>query len=261
MKVKDVMTKEIISVSKNEDLEHIMHVMEKNNITKVPVVEDGKLLGIITDGEIAYKLGSIRKKDVTTAHMYASSVMIKKYETVTPDTPVEEIIKTVGLPGPTMLPVVENEKLVGVVTKADLLPLVKGKEPVSSIMTKRIITVEPEDRVIHARRLMIDNNIARIPVVKTGNVLGIIAEMDIARAFAKLKKSFSRTHQKHRVDEMLVQDAMNPQVVTVKPEVSIQEAAEIMLKRDIGALPVVDGKLLGIVTRTDLIRTLKGKKV
>ncbi|KAA0007696.1 MAG: hypothetical protein DRN01_01140 [Thermoplasmata archaeon] len=257
MKVKDVMTKDVISVSKNEDLEHILHVMEKNNITKVPVVEDDKLIGIITDGEIAYKLGSIRKKDVTTAHMYASSVMLKDYDTVTPDTPVEDIIKTVGLPGPTMLPVVENERLVGVVTKADLLPLVKGTEPVSSIMTRRIITVEPDDRVIHARRVMIDNNIARIPVVKNGEVLGIIAEMDIAMAFARLKKSFSRARQKHQVDEMLVQDAMNPQVVTISPKASIEKAADVMLRQNIGALPIVDGKLLGIVTRTDLIRTLR----
>jgi len=258
MKVKDIMTKDVISVGKNESLDHILYLMEKHDITKISVVDGGKLLGIITDGEIAYKLGSFRKKDVTPAHLYASSVMVKDFDAISPDTEVKDIIKTVGLPGITMLPVIYDGKLVGVVTKADLLPLVKSEEPVSKVMTKHVITVGLEDRVVHARRLIIDNNIARLPVVKEGEVVGIIAEMDIARAFAKLKKSISMKYQKHHVDELLVRDAMKSPAIVAEPDISIREAAEIMLKNNIGAIPLVkDNKLVGIVTRTDLIKTLR----
>ena len=258
MNVEEIMTREIISVGKNDSLEHILYLMDKNDVTKVPVVEeDGKLVGIITDEKIAYKLGSLRKKDVTVAHLYASSVMVKRYKSITPDTPVEEILKTVGLPGLTMLPVIENNRLVGVVTKADLLPLVKGKTKLNKIMTRKVIHVSRDDRVVHARRLLIDNNIARLPVVSDGEVEGIIAEIDIARALAKLKKSIARKHQKHHIEELLVEDAMTSPAITAYPDTTIEEAAQIMLENNIGALPVVKEKLMGMVTRTDLIKTIK----
>ncbi len=257
MIIRDIMSTDVIYVDKNESLEHVLYIMEKNNITKVPVVENGKPIGIITDGEIAYKLGSFRKRDVTPSHMHASSVMLKRYSNTTPDTPIGEILKTVGLPGPTMLLVIENKKLVGVLTKADLLPLVKDNRSVKSIMTKNVITVSPDDRIIHARRVLIDNNIARLPVISNGNVLGVIAEMDIVKALAEVKRSISFGHQKHQIEEILVRNAMNSPAITISPNSRISNAADTMLKQNVGGLPVVNGRLVGIITRTDLIRTIK----
>lgn len=257
LKVRDIMTENVIYVDKNADLEYILSLMEKHDITKIPVLEDGKIVGVVTDGEIAYKLGSSRKREVNPAHLHASSVMVRNFEIVSPETPVRDIIRSVGLPGLTMLPVVENQRLVGVVTKADLLPLVESEKPVKDIMTRNVITVSPDDRVIHARRLIIENNIARLPVVEEGNVLGIIAEMDIARAFANIKRSIPYRHQKHQIEELLVRDAMNSPPITVEEDTKIRDAAQIMVKNNVGCLPVINEKLHGIVTRTDLIKTLK----
>ena len=257
LKVSDVMTRDIIYVDKNADLEHILHLMEKHRITKLPVLENGKPIGIVTDGEIAYKLGSLRSKDVNPSHLYASSVMVKDFDTLKPDTPLEEIIRTVGLPGLTMLLVVEEGKLVGVITKADLLPLVKDERPVKEIMSRNVITVQPDDRVVHARRKLIEYGVARLPVVEEGKVLGVIAEMDIARAFANLKRSVPYRHQKHQLEELTVRDAMNAPAITTDSSTSIRSAAEMMVQNDVGCLPIVDDRLEGIVTRTDLIKTLK----
>ena len=105
----------------------------------------------------------------------------------------------VGKPGPTMLPVVEKDKLVGVVTKADFLFLVDSKKSLESIMQKDIHAVSPEDRIVHARRVMIDENVARIPVVDQGKLFGIISDIEIAFAFAKLKKSFSLGLSKYSI--------------------------------------------------------------
>ncbi|KAA0012420.1 MAG: CBS domain-containing protein [Thermoplasmata archaeon] len=257
MKVRDVMTEDVIWVDKSTSLEHILYLMEKNDITKIPVLDDEKLIGVVTDGEIVEKLGSIRKRDVNPAHLHATSVMVREFDTVTPDTPVKEILKTVGLPGLTMLPVVENDKLVGVVTKADLLPMVKDERPVKEIMTKNVLSVAPDDRVIHARRLIIENNIARLPVVEEGEVLGIIAEMDIARAFANLKRSIPYRHQKHHLEEMLVRDSMKTPAIVGDPEMSIKDAAKKMANENVGCLPIVkDDRIEGIVTRTDVIKTI-----
>ena len=200
MKVKDVMTKEVIAVDKDINLRQVMKLMKKHDITKIPVVENKKLIGLITDNAITYKLGSKRKRGIPASRLHASSVTNKDIETVSPDTEIGTILKKVGEPGHTMLPVVENENLVGVVTKADLLPLVTSNKRVHEIMQKKIHAVSPDDRVVHARRIMIDENIARLPVVKKGYLEGMLSDTEIAFALASVKRSFSIGRQKRKLD-------------------------------------------------------------
>ena len=212
---------------------------------------------MFTDSLIAYKLGSIRKRDISTSRMHASSVTEKEIDTFPPDTDVKKILKMVGKPGPTMIPVVDNDKLVGVITKADLLFLVDSKKPLDELMQRDLHAVLPEDRIVHARRVMIDENVARLPVVDQGKLFGIISDIEIAFAFAKLKKSFSLGRQKHRLDELLVGTVMKSPVMWTTRKVSAIEAAKIMMKHHIGSLPVIDNdELVGIVTRTDLLKTV-----
>jgi CBS domain-containing protein len=257
MKVKEIMTTEIISVDKDDSLKHVLDLMKKHGITKIPVLEEKKFFGLVTDNVIAYKLGSIRKRSVTASRLHASSVTEKEVMTISPDEDVKNILKSVGEPGPTMLPVVEKAKLVGVVTKADLLPLVKSKNSLYSIMQRKVHSISLDDRVIHARRIMISENIARLPVLEEKKLVGIISDIEIALAFASLKKSFSLGKQKHHLDEMLVKDAMRARVIWTKPSISIFDAAQLMLKQNIGALPLLENeKLVGMVTRTDLIKTI-----
>jgi CBS domain-containing protein len=257
MKIKDIMVKDVITVDKDDNLKHILDLMTKHNITKIPVLEKKKLIGIVTDNMIAYKLGSWRKRTISTSRLHASSVMEKDILTMHPDTSLGLILQKVGEPGPTMIPVVENNDLVGVITKADLLPLVKSTEEIKSVMKTNIITISPEDRVIHARRVMIENNVARLPVVDKGKLVGVISDFEIALAFAHVKKSFSLGRQKHKLDELLVQDAMKTPVVWTTPSTKIAEAARIMTKMNVGFLPVVkDEALTGVISRTDLIRTI-----
>lgn len=257
MKVKDYMTTDIVFVDKDVDLQHVLELMKKHDITKIPVVENKKIIGIVTDNIAAFKLGSIRKKSVTAARLHASSVIDKEIDIATPDTEIKTVLKKVGEPGPTMLPVVENDCLVGVLTKADLLPLVKNTNQVSTIMRKNVHIVSPDDRVIHARRIMINENIARIPVVDQGRLIGMVSDMEIAFAFASLKKSFSIGRQKHQLDELLIKDIMRTPAVYTAPSTTITEAAKLMMKHNIGALPIVKNEtLIGIVTRTDLLKSI-----
>jgi predicted transcriptional regulator len=58
MKVSEVMTKKIVTVTKDNNLKHVLNLMKKNDITKIPVVENKKPVGMVTDNIIAYKLGS-----------------------------------------------------------------------------------------------------------------------------------------------------------------------------------------------------------
>jgi CBS domain-containing protein len=257
MKVKDIMVSKVISVDKDESLKRVLDLMQKYHITKIPVVEDKRFFGLVTDNVIAYKLGSIRKKSVTASRLHASSVTEKNVVTVAPDDQVKTILKSVGEPGPTMLPVLEKGKLVGVVTKADLLPLVKSREPLESIMHRKLSVITPEDRVIHARRVMIDEGIARLPVVEKNRLVGIISDIEIALAFASLKKSFAVGKQKHQLDELTVREIMRSPVIWSTPTSTILEAAKCMMALNVGSLPLLENeRLVGMVTRTDLVRTI-----
>jgi CBS domain-containing protein len=257
MKVKDFMTKDVITVDKDVNLKHVLNLMKKHEITKIPVIEDKKLIGMVTDNIIAYKLGSIRKRGVPASRLYASSVTDKEVDCISPDIDIKTILKKVGKPGPTMLCVKENDNLVGVITKADLLPLVTSKKQIREIMKKKLYTISSDDRVIHARRIMIDENIARLPVVDQGKLVGMISDNEISFALAKLKRSFPIGRQKHQLDELLVKDVMKIPAIWAEPNISITKAASLMLKKNVGALPIIEnGKLVGIVSRTDLLNTI-----
>lgn len=258
MHVKDIMTTEVITVDKDEDLKHIMKLMKKHNITKIPVLEEKKLIGLITDSAIAVKLGSIRSRGIPASRLHASSVMDKDIITIPLDEEVSSILGKVGEPGPTMLLVAEDDHLLGVITKADFLPYVDSKKPVKEIMKKIIHSVSPDDRVIHARRIMIDEHIARLPVINNGMLIGMISDVDIAFSLEKLKKHFPVGKQKHQLDELLVHDVMTTPVISAESKHSVVEVAQRMIEHHVGAIPITEhDKIVGIVTRTDLLRTIE----
>ena len=257
MKVKDVMTTEIISVDKDQDVKFVLKLMKKNGITKIPVLEEKKLIGVVNDEMLAVKLGAIRTRGIPAARMHVSSVMDKELDIISQNDDVSSILSRVGEPGPTILMVVENDQLIGIVTKADLLPLVNSENPVDEIMEEVLRSVSPEDRVIHARHEMIEAHVARLPVVNNGMLIGIISDFDIALALAKIKKAFPLGKQKHQLDELLVNDAMKSPPISIDSGKTIKDAAMMMKDNGIGCLPVIKGgKIAGIISRTDLLKTI-----
>ncbi len=257
--MRDVMTDQVITVGKNDDLRHVMELMEKHNVTKVPVVDHGRLVGIVTDNMIAHKLGSMRRRGVQPSGIHASSVMDKDFEIAHPDAPLGEWLPKVGEAGLTMIPIVSKGELLGVHTKANLLHLVTSDAPVSTVMRRQVVSVAPDDRLVHARRLLIDNDIARIPVVEEGRVVGILHEAEMAKAFAALLQQVPFEHQQARVRELVARDWMRAPVVTGDPDMTLRQAAQEMLVDQVGGLPIVDhnGQLAGFVTRTDLLKTIQ----
>jgi CBS domain-containing protein len=256
MNVRDVMSKDLVTVDKDRNLKDVLDLMAKHKITKIPVTEDGELVGVITDGKIADKLGRAHNRGLQTPRLRASAVMEKDFVVAHPDEDLANLLADVGKPGLTMIPVVQGKTLVGVVTKADLLRLVESDVQLQRIMKTELKSVAPGERLVHARRLLLDNDIARLPVLEGGKVAGILSEHEIAGAFADFKGADAHV-QKASVRDLEVGPYMRRKVVTAKSSMTAKEAAKKMLDENVGALPVVDarGIVEGIVTRTDLIRT------
>jgi CBS domain-containing protein len=136
---------------------------------------------------------------------------------------------------------------------------------VKSVMTKRVISVEPRTPLKEVARLLVSKRVSGLPVVdEDGSVLGVVSEGDIlvkergrpGRATLLDHLLDSNGHEATKHDARDAADAMTSPPITIRPDRPIAEAAALMLDRCVNRLPVVDqhGKLLGIVTRADLVR-------
>ena len=125
-------------------------------------------------------------------------------------------------------------------------------------MTRPPITAPPEMPMQEALKLMRERGIRRLPVVdKKGKLVGIVSDRDLLHASPSDATSLSVWELNYLLSKVTLKELMTTPVITVSPETPVQEAARIMAEKKIGGLPVVQaGKVIGIITETDLFRVL-----
>jgi CBS domain-containing protein len=251
----DIMQKDVITVDKDESLSRVIGLIGKHKITKFPVLERGKLVGIISDEEIVSKLGEIRTRLLNASTLKISSCTLKDVKPISPDSTLKEIEEICKHRQIGLLPVIESGKLKGVITKADLLKFVDSDKPVGEFMEKNVVTALPNQSLMHARRLIIDKNIERLPIVVNGAIVGIISSMDLALFLAYFKDHVPVKYQTARFRNVTIEDAMRREVITCRPDTTARDAAKIMDHKNVGCLPVIGNNdtIRGIISRTDLI--------
>lgn len=129
---------------------------------------------------------------------------------------------------------------------------------VSDWMTKKVFTVTQADSISSAIMLLKEKNIKHLPVVNEDNGLtGILSDRDIKDYTPSKASSFDIHELNYILFTTKVKEIMNKKVITASPNMPIEEAAMIMFDKNIGCLPVVDGKkLVGIISDKDLFRVL-----
>jgi len=116
---------------------------------------------------------------------------------------------------------------------------------VAELMVTDVLTVEPSDSIGEAAEKMQAANVGAVVVTDFGRIVGIVTERDLLRAVA----------QRVRAAEARCRQWMTPDPVTVEPDTTVEEAAEIMFAHNFRHLPVVkDGRALGIVSLRMLSR-------
>ena len=124
-------------------------------------------------------------------------------------------------------------------------------------MTSEVISVSPKASLIDVKRLMSSNHIRRLPVVDKGKLVGIVTLGDVREASPSDATSLSVYELNFLLARLTVDQFMTRSVITVTPYTEIYATAELMLEHKIGGLPVVsNGKLVGIVTESDIFRVL-----
>jgi acetoin utilization protein AcuB len=126
---------------------------------------------------------------------------------------------------------------------------------VRDLMTTNPITVGPETPVLDARQLMIDKHFRHVLITEGPKLLGIVTDRDIRLNLPSPATSLSVWEINYLLARLTVASVMTKCLVTVSPRQDTRAAALLMLDHKIGALPVVDeGRLVGIITETDLLR-------
>ncbi len=147
------------------------------------------------------------------------------------------------------------------------------KRRVRDIMTTNVIKVYPDTSVDKIAQLMIEHDISGLPVVdENDRVLGVVTELDLIVRNTRFKMPafiafldaiiYLETpgHFRERIQHMLgttAREIMSEPAVTISPDATIEELAELMVDRRVNPIPVVEnGRLVGIVSRSDIIRLM-----
>ena len=129
---------------------------------------------------------------------------------------------------------------------------------VKDIMSTGVEVVECNDDLAKVYDLMVTKTLRHLPVLENGVLVAIVSQRDLFHAMLSSAVGYEATIQRAYLRSVSVQEIMSAPVVTVAADTALGEAATLMEQKGVGCLPVVDGStLVGIVTKTDLLRDLR----
>ncbi len=274
--VRDIMVEDVAYVSVPGTREDVMDACKEKYISGVPVVKDGKVVGAVTRQDL---LRNPYEEQIAL-------LMTRDPFVISPDATIAEAAKIIRSKGIRRLPVVEDEKLVGLVTVADFIREIAAWEDNTSVgdyIRNKTIALWDEMPLAIAGRLMELARVKAVPVLDSAfDIVGLMTDQDLINAAVieegvgrsdlslgsdgdqwslddmrdtmKLYYSVSRI----RLPDKLVKDVMIKDVVTTTRNFGVSACAQMMSEGRFDQLPVVSarGKLIGMLIDRDLLRIL-----
>lgn len=256
MEVKDIMT-EPVCIDKSATLSYALDLIEKKGTRRLLVTNDGKIAGILTMRNLTKELGTRKKGSIPASSLHVATAVSDNYVKLLPDTKVRDAVTLMARNGGVII-VVDCGKVLGWVTPTELLMRTELQGYAAEVMQKEPIVAHPGDRVSHVRRVMLDNDIGRVPVVDDGKLVGIVTEKDIVKAMRSFRDIVDANKQDARIKNLIVEDIMKMSVKTAYSNAPIRDVVKLMLDENIGGVPIVnlEEQLVGIVTRRCIVNRL-----
>ena len=270
MKAHEMMHANVITGHPDTSLAEARRLMQDHQIRHLPVVSAGRLVGIVTDRDLR-KAAPSGATTLTKGEVHYQLEIAQIQTCMTRDvitlSPQDHMVQgaqrllegTFGC-----LPVVDGDKLVGIVTEIDLLRgFIAAAAPAADLMLVRDymhaspLTVMPNDLVGIAYEHMYESHIRHLPVISGGlKLVGIVTDRDIRQAGASTEPELAKHELGYLLEKMTVNSIMTTPVQTVRGDMAVADAGQLFLDHKFGCLPVVspDGLLEGIITVTDLLR-------
>jgi acetoin utilization protein AcuB len=125
-------------------------------------------------------------------------------------------------------------------------------------MSKDVVTIDADDSMTQAVNLMKEQNIRMLPVTRKGKLVGVVSDTDVKRASASDATTLDVHELLYLLSKIKIKEIMSRNPITVPPDYTVEETAEILMQNKISGAPVVDksGEIVGIITRDDLFKVL-----
>lgn len=263
MKIEDVMRRFPLSVNVDDDLVRARELMVWMGIRHLPVMSGGKLVGILSERDVAAHLA---------AHTNGCPVERAMHSPVQTAAPTDSITEAAGRMAEYKigcLPVTDKGTLVGLVTSTDILnaqvrkamapsPPVPTPPLVRDVMTRDPQTVHPDDHLLDAAGRMQAAGVRHLPVVNgNGEVIGMLSDRDVRSAVGDPRRAL-RSEGEIKLELMQVRDVMSSPAITVREDESCADVARHFANLRVGSVPVLDhsGALVGILSYIDIVRVL-----
>jgi acetoin utilization protein AcuB len=125
-------------------------------------------------------------------------------------------------------------------------------------MSTNVVTVDIDATMQHAINLTMDHSVKILPVLEQRRLVGIVTDRDLRRASPADNVLLDIRQIMHHLSRVQVRTIMTRDPITVPPDFTVEETAEVLLKHDISGCPVVDesGGLVGIITKNDLFKAV-----
>jgi len=258
----DIMSKKPITTEQHVELSEVLGHMRKNNIHEIPVVSGRKLLGLVSYETLMKR----RNIPLTTK--------VEKIMTVPPrimlDEQLAEIAEALLASGHRALPVTFGDKLMGIVSRTDIIKVMKNLEELKGLKVGKIMTPNPKciyenDSIMEARNLMKSLDERSIPVVDdNGRLRGVVGIKNLVDSFTKAKddqKSRVMRRLKSKEMDIRVKSIMRRPPIFLGLDSDLSDAINLMVKHDISSVVIADErKPIGILTQVDLIELLASFK-
>ncbi|MEM0117020.1 MAG: CBS domain-containing protein [Conexivisphaerales archaeon] len=271
-KVRDISTREVVTVEPHISLVDAMNMMNLRGISRLVVIEEGGAVGIITKKDIF----SFAATDVTGRpldQVYVKEIMSQPLIIAEENEYVPEVASLMLENGISSVVLADKKnRMTGIVTKTDLVRFymmkLAGRLKVKRIMSVPVVTVAPANSVFYAAELMRKKKVNRLVVVGgEAQIRGIVTFSDLFSVnpqliSIKVVEELS-TNQEMGIHisigpALTVEDVMKTNVVSVSEDADLAYAAKLMLERKISGIPVTSlpSVLCGIVTKSDICKVV-----
>lgn len=269
-----IASKNIVTLPPTTNIMGTVKTMLKYGFRRVPIADAGtnRLVGIITSLDIVDFLGGGLRHNIVKNRYKGNlaaainedvrEIMKKDVVSLGVNDNISNAIKTMIEKNIGGIPIVDDDDVVvGIVSERDFVRTVADittSKSVNKYMSNKVVTASPDISVGEATRTMIEKGFRRIPIVKEDVLLGIVTASDVMRylgsgeIFQKLMTGDVSDAFQVPLKTLILRD-----IVWTNSGIDIGEAAALMLKNKVGALPIIDdGELCGILTERDIIKAL-----
>ena len=252
--IQDIMAKPV-TIAKSAVITEALDKMLDERIDPLIVTLGNVVAGTVSRKAIAEALGSKKNATLSPSKIHVANVVEEDFTSAYPDQGLDILIPL--LQHYKLVVVLDKDhRLIGQVTAANLLQVMVPQVSLSEVIEK-VNSINADERVVHLRRRIIDDNESRYVVTDSEGLIGMVTETDVARSMREFREDIPDKHQDHRIRNLIVRDIMSSPLISVDAGADTATVAQLLLARSISAVPVVeDGRIAGIVTRHSLVNAL-----